>query len=330
MRPITIGGFSLSATGVEVKGRPSFDDYVGALAFAEGAHKASGWWLADLLRYGGTRGDWADRLSQAEHSTGLREKTLKNVRAIGAIEKTIRREDVEFSLHGEVASLPPEEQINWLRRAADEGWSQRELRVEIRAAKRSAIIEGQAVLKGMYRVILADPPWIYSDSGPTKDGSLGKVERHYKGMTMDDLAKLPVKAHAMEDSILFCWVTATMLYENPGPREVIEAWGFTPKTGLVWNKVLGMPGHYANHVTHEHVIIATRGSCMPDVGTPQDPSIFVERRKDEHSSKPECLRRWIEQHWTRGPYLELFGRRNVPNWNVFGNDARLWDQEASA
>ena len=325
LRPFTIGDhYHLTATALEVKGRPSFDDHAAAGVFIKGTHRASGFWLADWMRYGESRSDWADKLAQVVDATGLSEKTARNVRAVGAIDPSRRRDGVEFGHHEAVAALTPQEQITWLERAEVEGWGVRELRVHIRAHKRTKIIEGQAVLSGMYRVIYADPPWLYRDSAPTVDGSLGKAERHYPGMTIAELIELPVKAHAHKDSILFCWVTATMLYENPGPRDVIEAWGFTPKTGRVWDKVLGMPGHYATHVTHEHLIIATRGHCLPDVPTPQDKSVLVERRGDEHSGKPESMRRWIDQHWTFGPKLELFGRERVEGWDVFGNDARLW------
>jgi N6-adenosine-specific RNA methylase IME4 len=145
-------------------------------------------------------------------------------------------------------------------------------------------------------------------------------------MTIDELCKLPVKAHALENSVLFCWVTAPMLYENPGPREVIEAWGFKSKTGMVWDKVLGNWGHYVR-VHHEHLIIATRGSCMPDSPTPMPDSVQTFRRDGEHSHKPEDFRRIITNLYTRGPYLELFGRRPCEGWSVFGNDARLWAEE---
>jgi N6-adenosine-specific RNA methylase IME4 len=327
MAPIQIGCFTLTATAMQVRGRPSFDDYEQVGVFIKGAHRRSGFWLADWLRYGAQREDWQDKIDQVVDATGLSEKTAKNVRAIGAIAEDVRREGVEFSVHGEVASLSEDQQAYWLEQAEAQGWTQRELRVHIRAAKRTKVIEGQASLVGMYRVVYADPPWIYNDSGPTADGSLGKAERHYAGLSIADLCKLPVQAHVHKDAILFCWVTATMLYENPGPREVIEAWGFHPKTGRVWDKVLGMPGHYATHVTHEHLIIATRGSMLPSVPTPQDKSILVERRTDLHSGKPASMRRWIEQHWTHGPYLELFGREPVEGWDVFGNDARLWAQE---
>lgn len=144
LRPITLGGFVLTSTGIEIDGRPTYQDYVGALAFAMGAHEASGWWIADILRYGSTREDWAERLSQAQAVTGLSRKTLENVRAIGAIDKSRRREDVEFSVHGEVASLKPAEQTRWLDKAAEHGWTVRELRQAIHASRRATSYEGRA------------------------------------------------------------------------------------------------------------------------------------------------------------------------------------------
>ncbi len=142
--PIVIGHFAFVSTGVEIHGRPDFEDYTGALAFAQRAHRCSGWWLADILRYGDTRADWRERLDQAIDSTGLSEKTLQNVRAIGAIPKSRRREGVEFALHGEVAGLQPSEQEAWLERAEVGGMTRSELRAAIKAAARTTILSGQA------------------------------------------------------------------------------------------------------------------------------------------------------------------------------------------
>lgn len=328
LEPIVIGPFKLTETGMEVQGRPSFSEYQGIGDFISRAHKCSGWWVADWLAYGESRSDWKEQLSAVLDVTQYAEQTVRNHKYIGEnIAPSRRREDVSFSVHSEVASLAPKEQEKWLERAADHGWTQRELRSEIRAAARVKVISGQAHLEGMYRVIYADPPWLYGDSGATADGSLGKAERHYPGMTIDALCALPVKAHALENSVLFCWVTAPMLYENPGPREVIEAWGFTPKTQHVWDKVLGNYGHYS-HVCHELLIVATRGSCMPDAPTPSPKSVTTIRRSNEHSEKPIEFRKMIEQQYTMGPYLELFGRKPVKGWSVFGNDARLWAEQA--
>ena len=39
----------------------------------------------------------------------------------------------------------------------------------------------------------------------------------------------------------------------------------------------------------------------------------------EHSAKPEEVRRRIERLFP-GPYLELYGRKLVPGWDVWGNE----------
>jgi N6-adenosine-specific RNA methylase IME4 len=327
IQPIVIGSYTLTSTELIVKGRPSYEEHLGAGDFIQRAVKASGFWLADWLRYGESRSDWRERIDQALEHTGLSEKTLKNIRAVGSIATKTRRAGVEFSHHAAVASLEPGEQGEWLERAETEGWSTVELRQEIRAAKRTRVIEGQAILEGLYPVIYADPPWAYRDNRPTEDGSLGKAERHFSGMSIEELCKLPIAAHATPNAVLWMWVTAPLLYDNPGPREVIEAWGFKAKAGYVWDKVLGNPGSYS-HVVHEHLIIATRGSYLPDAPTPQPKSIFTERRSPVHSAKPDIARQIITKLYTRGPYLELFGREKVPGWTVFGNDARLWSADA--
>jgi N6-adenosine-specific RNA methylase IME4 len=329
VKPITIGHFTLTAVGLDIKGRPSFEEWEGVGDFIKRTHQASGFWLADWLRYGDDRTDWRERLDQAVDVSGMSESTLKNVRAVARIEPARRRAEVSFSHHLEVAQCPPTEQTEWLDKTESHGWNLRELRLNMRASRRTRIIEGQAALTGMYRVIYADPGWTYSDSGPTADGSLGKAERHYPTMTIEELCKLPVEAHALPNSVLFMWCTAPMLLTNPGPREVIEAWGFVYKTGAVWDKVLGNFGHYF-HVQHEHLLVCTRGSCLPDAPTPQPASVLHERRSNTHSEKPASMRKIIEQLYTTGPYLELFGRQPVAGWSVFGNDARLWAEEAAS
>jgi N6-adenosine-specific RNA methylase IME4 len=325
-RDLVIGKYTLTATGLRVTGRPSLDEHESVGVFIKRTHQASGWWLADWLRYGDSRGDWQERLDQVVDAGAMSAKTAANVRAIGAIEPSRRRESVSFSHHAEVAGLAPAEQSHWLERAELEGWTQRELRQNIRAFKRTKVIEGQAVLAGRYRVIYSDPPWSYTSSGSTADGSLRKAVETYPTMSIEDICRLPVAAHAHDNAVLFLWVTATHLLEDPGPREVIKAWGFTPKTGYVWDKVLGMPGSYS-HVVHEHLIVATRGSCLPDVPTPQPKSVQTFRRQGEHSSKPAEFRKLITSMYTSGPYLELFGRERVDGWTVFGNDARVWGSE---
>ena len=315
VEPITIGHYTLTATGLTVKGKPSFEAHQGVGDFIQNAHKASGFWLADWLRYGESRTDWQDRLDQVVESTGMSEKTVKNIRSVGRIEASRRRDDVPFALHETVSGLPPAEQSEWLEKAAEQGWDQRELRLEIRASRRRRIIEGQAVLSGVYRVGLVDCPWIYGDRPPSGSGA----QQHYPGMTIEQLCALPVQAHFYTNSVIFFWVTAPFLEHA---FTVIRAWGFEYKTGMVWDKVQHNYGNYVS-VRHEHLLICTRGSCLPDRPTPMPDSVLTERPSGEHSAKPETIRTMIEQLYD-GPYIELFARERHDKWDAFGNDASVW------
>lgn len=322
--PVKLPGFTLMGRAVEPVGRPTLAQWAAALDFAAGAEVSAPFWVGDLWNYGEGRDDWRDQLEQAVTHRMTRQTLIhygwisrKVVGAARALAPSARHAEV-------VAALDPVEQTKWLEKAKTEEMPVRDLQLEVRAAKRRKVIEGQATLEGMFRVIYADCPWTYGDRPPSGSGA----GEHYGGMTIEELCRLPVEAHAMPNSVLFFWVTAPMLFENPGPREVIDAWGFTPKTQRIWNKVNHNFGHYFS-VQHEILIVATRGSCLPDRPTPMLPSVVTERPSGEHSEKPESFRRDIERLYD-GPYLELFGREPREGWTVFGNDARLWAQEAAA
>lgn len=324
LQPITVEGFRLTARAATPVGRPSFDQIRAALAFAVGCQESSPYWVGDILTYADGRADLSEMMDTLQSETGLERKTLSNRLYVAKRVGPQAREIAPSASHAaEVAALPPAAQVEWMERATKHGMSTSELRREIRASARRGVIQGQATLEGQYRVIYADPPWDYGSG--TKGGS--RIEDHYPPMSIEDICKLPVAAHATPDAVLFLWVTAPLLLQNPGPREVIEAWGFTPKTGMVWDKVRGIGGNYV-YVRHEHLIIATRGSCLPDVTEPMIQSVHVERREGDHSTKPETFRKAIRRVYTSGPYLELFGRKPVEGWTVFGNDARLWHHQA--
>lgn len=330
-RPLTVGGFSFSAWDAKpASGKPTITGFQEALVFASGTYTSSPYWIAALMAYGESREDWQEKLAQAMSVTGLERGTLINLLSVYRRVEAPERALAQSVGHADaVAALPRAQQTKWLDKSRTEGWSVRELRGEIRVAKRTRVIEGQATLAGMYRVWMADPPWPYDDSAPTADGSLGKAERHYGSMSLDEICALPVQAHALPHSVLLMWATAPVLLQNPGPREVVEAWGFTYKANLVWDKVLGNPGHYGMQVTHEHLIIATRGNGTPDKPLPHDDSVLTVRRGDEHSAKPDEVVQFIERHWTTGPYVELFAREKRKGWTTLGNDARLWEGEGA-
>lgn len=77
-----------------------------------------------------------DRYDDAQQITGLDHGTLMNVSSIcRRVARERRRKELGFWIHAEVASLSPEDQIEWLARAIDEGWNRATLRDAIREAK---------------------------------------------------------------------------------------------------------------------------------------------------------------------------------------------------
>jgi len=169
-------------------------------------------------------------------------------------------------------------------------------------------------VEGKYRIFYADPPWQYSRA---ELDDYGHTRRHYPSMSIDELCAMgeDIRQMAERDAVLFLWVTSPML-KNVWP--IFDAWGFEYKTSFVWDKVRHNFGHY-NSVRHEFLLIATRGSCTPDVKQLFDSVQSVER-SDEHSEKPEEFREIIETIYTHGNRIELFGRKEVESWDVWGNE----------
>ncbi len=101
----------------------------------------------------------------------------------------------------------------------------------------------------------------------------------------------------------------------------ISAWGFSYKTFIVWDKVRGNFGHYVS-VSHENLLIAVRGSCTPQT-TKLHNSVQRIKRSTKHSEKPEEFRSIINSMYPRGMRIELFARKEVPGWDIWGNEEAL-------
>ena len=162
-----------------------------------------------------------------------------------------------------------------------------------------------------YRVIYADPPWSYNDKQNIE--VLGGAEKHYTTMPLDEICALPIPAE--DNAVLFMWVTSPLLEDS---FKVINAWGFKYKSSFVWDKVVHNMGHY-NSVRHEFLLIATKGSCTPDVKKLFDSVVSIERT--EHSRKPNEFREMIDTLYPSGGRLEMFAREAPEGWDVWGNMA---------
>ena len=161
-----------------------------------------------------------------------------------------------------------------------------------------------------YRVIYADPPWNYGNSGLD---DYGHAERHYPTMSIEELCNLDVPGIVEDDSVLFIWTTSPLLEDS---FRVIRAWGYNYKTSFVWNKIKHNFGYY-NSVRHELLLVCTKGSCLPDNAKLFNSVQSIERK--EHSEKPEEFREIIETLYTKGKKIELFSRKQTEGWSSWGN-----------
>lgn len=157
-----------------------------------------------------------------------------------------------------------------------------------------------------YRTILIDPPWT------AEQDNVRGAQRHYHLMPLPRIMALPVADLASDDAHLWLWVTNASLRDG---YDVMDAWGFVPRSPLTWIKPRISRGKYLRNAT-EHLILGTRGRA-PVRFRAQPTWIFAPVQA--HSHKPDEQYAVIERV-SEAPYLELFARRRQPGWDVWGNE----------
>lgn len=175
---------------------------------------------------------------------------------------------------------------------------------------------------------MVDPPWrfeLYNEESGSKKGAAA----HYVTMSLDAIKALPVGALAARDALMWLWCPAWAIATGQA-QEVARAWGFQPKSEIVWLKRtindrdrVG-PG-YRVRTMHEPILLCT-------VGNPEHkpfPSIFKGLAR-EHSRKPDEAYRLIDLHCPnlRGR-ADLFSRTTRPGWTAWGDQIGHFDKEAA-
>jgi N6-adenosine-specific RNA methylase IME4 len=123
-----------------------------------------------------------------------------------------------------------------------------------------------------------------------------------------------------DDAHLFFWRVAAMQAEA---LRVVDAWGFTVKTELVWLKRTTANKRWFGmgrtlRAEHETCLIATRGK--PGIKNHSTRSTFeAVVPNGRHSAKPEEFFDLVES-LVEGPYCELFARRHRAGWFCIGNE----------
>lgn len=219
-------------------------------------------------------------------------------------------------------SFPTEDE---LFNALNSFTSWRDLAASLKAEKDAddnAVTEWPAVPEGKFSTFVVDPPWQYGNTS-----TRGAAENHYQTMTIEELCALDViPEHAADQSHLYLWTTAGHL---PEAFAVMEAWGFTYKTYLVWVKPqMGMGNYF--RVSTELVLFGIRGDLRT---SRRDVKNYFEAKRAKHSAKPTMFHDLVAS-CSPGPYMELFSRCSADQmltgcqcskcrlgWTVWGNQS---------
>jgi N6-adenosine-specific RNA methylase IME4 len=176
--------------------------------------------------------------------------------------------------------------------------------------KVKAIPKTDPLPEGKYRVIYADPPWEYSNSGFATSAA-----NQYPTMTTEEICNLPVKQLTGENAVLFLWATNPLLEDA---LKVCNAWCFAYKTNFTWVKNQHTGGFYC-YGQHELLLVAVKGSLLPN----HIYSSVINAMRREHSRKPDEVYGIIETMYD-GPYIELFARTKRDGWSGWGFDYGLF------
>ena len=173
-----------------------------------------------------------------------------------------------------------------------------------------------------FHTVLADPPWQFQNRTGKMAPEHKRLSR-YPTMSLQEIKDLPVEAIVKDTAHLYLWVPNALLAEG---MQVMENWGFTYKTNLIWYKVRkdGGPdrrgvGFYFRNVT-EMILFGVRGKNARTLQPGRSQENIISSRKREHSRKPDEQYDLIES-CSPGPYFEMFARGPRKNWNVWGNQS---------
>lgn len=252
----------------------------------------------------------SERSVQADAARGTRIESIKLV--VGT--SLDKGEELDA-----LAKLPLSQQAILIERASrGEKVSAKPMVKQIARAEKERALAEKTITKSLesekqvFGVIYADPPWrfeTYSENGMDRS-----ADNHYPTMSLVDIAAL--KVPAADDCVLYLWATVPML---PEALNVMEAWGFSYKSQIVWVKDKIGTGYWTRN-QHEILLIGVKGNVPAPAPGSQPPST-ISAPLARHSEKPAVFAELIEKLFPSTPKVELFCRSLREGWAVYGNQA---------
>ena len=149
----------------------------------------------------------------------------------------------------------------------------------------------------------------------------GGAEYKYQCMNLNDILNLPIESLCNTDCVLFLWVTFPMIQEG---LQCLKAWGFSYKTiGFNWikkNKKSDSLFWGMGNWTRSNSEICLMGIKGKPKRVAANVHSVVMTPIEQHSKKPDEVRKRIVQLCGDVPRIELFARQYADGWDCWGNE----------
>jgi len=170
-----------------------------------------------------------------------------------------------------------------------------------------------------HKILLLDPPYLFRNFTEKKHGS---PKKHYNGLTIEQLCKLPIGEIADDNAVMFLWIPCTKIVDG-AHLELFNAWNFKPVTlAFCWRKIYksGKPytglGFWCRNDV-ELCLLGKRGKISRKSNNVKQ-TIEAPVLKP-HSTKPAIFRDKMVELVGDLPRIEIFARPPIIiGWSMVG------------
>ena len=170
-----------------------------------------------------------------------------------------------------------------------------------------------------YATVVIDPPWYMPPSGLTGEIN-GRKSPHtnplpYEGMTIEQIAAMPVASVLETDCTLFLWTVNKFIRDA---FDILDQWGLKYSFTMTWMKTKGIQYPGSPCFNTEWIVVGKQGK--PKFLSTVAFSAGNIWKSGGHSEKPEGFYDLLRRV-SPAPRLDIFGRRRIAGFDSWGDEA---------